>query len=220
MRLNVHKRLATQSKASRTESRTRVVFLASLAVFAALFFTPRGADACEVPANGFFEPDLSKQEQDTTLPVLNSISSVVSPDDDGDGWVCDACAVGGYWILSVDGEDSGETGTASAPALGYRIEVLSGTVYLVDGFPLLEADRFSEDALPVVYLYGDIDKAATIRITPIDRAGNAGEPIEHRLEAFVERGGACSTQGRSSGLGMLLLLAAILVGLRPKHPLD
>ena len=122
--------------------------------------------------------------------------------------------------MSVEGEDPGVTDTSITPALGYRIEVLSGTVWLEHQFPILAADRFSQQAPPVIYLFGDIDEEATIRITPIDRAGNEGESIEHTLEALVETGGACNTQGRNSGLGMLPLLAAILFALRRRRTSD
>ncbi len=214
MKPNVQNSCANQTDVFQAALRLkRVGFLIGLATFAAFSFAPRVADACYIPSNGPFESRDS--DQDTTLPVLRSVSSVASTGEDG----CGECA-GEHWIVSVDGEDPGVIGTTNFPALVYRIEVLSGTVWLEPEFPILAADNFSQQALPVIYLFGDIDEEATIRITPIDRAGNEGEPIEHTLEALVETGGACSTQGRTSGLGMLPLLGAILFALRRRRTSD
>ncbi|MBL4634425.1 MAG: hypothetical protein JKY56_11165 [Kofleriaceae bacterium] len=214
MKPNVHNSYVNPTDVPQAASRLkRVGVLIGLAIFAVFSFAPRVADACYIPSNGPFESGVS--EQDTTLPVLRSVSSVASTGEDG----CGECA-GEHWIVSVDGEDPGVIGTRITPALGYRIEVLSGTVSLEHQSPILAADNFSQQALPAIYLYGDIDEEATIRITPIDRAGNEGEPIEHTLEAFVETGGACSAQGRNSGLGILPLLAAVLFALRRRRTSD
>ncbi len=173
-----------------------------IAAVAVLTLHARTAEACYIPSNGSFV--VAPSERDTTAPVLQEVTSAATLGEDG----CGPCA-GEHWVVTLDGQDTPAPESARGPAVGYRIEVLGGDVYEEPDFDIHTPETSRLGVPQSIVLFGDVDEIATIRITPIDRAGNEGQPVVHTLEAIGDTG-ACSTRGRSSGRSMLPLLAAIL----------
>lgn len=179
----------------------RLAIITALVTGAVLSFSVEAAEACHIPFNDPFESRPS--DNDSAPPVLREVTSVATLGRDG----CGECA-GEHWVVTVDGQDTPAT-EAREPAVGYRIEVLDGEVYLEPEFNSLTPEIYTDNQ-QILYVYGDVDEFAIIRITPSDRSGNEGEPVVHILEPISRDSGACSALGRTPGVGMLPLLVVLL----------
>ncbi len=140
----------------------------------------------EAGACSFAGPDVLEIEedlQDTEAPQIGTAESVsikrgVGPTKEKGGWSASSCDdLGTISIVLTDPIDE------DVEDVGYRIEKVDGDLPTDLDLP---DDLWIGPELFFVWIDGaEDDQDAfdfTLEITPIDRAGNEGEPIEVRLE--------------------------------------
>ena len=175
---------------------------------AALFAAPRTADACE-PAQDYDLHVVSDDATDTSAPTIRgepTFEVVHGRDSDSVGCGTD-CGPFSTLTITIDGVDD----KADVFGIGYDVVVESGDLPLfLEEQPLVAIREDGSGRAQLSFFWSNREAAAgTLRLTPIDSAGNIGEPVVISIDdPGVEDGGGCSAArmgGSSSGFALLLL---------------
>lgn len=195
-------------------SLVRLGFFVAVSCAALALSSPRQALACSPVDNALHYIDENEAELDTTSPKPPlSVAAEVHRKDPENGCSYTANSCGDLAAIVIHVEPGLDDRTPEAE-LGYVFELVDGK---------LPDDRFLPEMPvrpsygPLVFHYDDHGQRIdfTVAVRAMDLGGNLSEPVI--VEVSDPGSGGCSAGAQSGSATMILVILAVLVGLRRRR---
>ena len=193
----------------------RTIWITLTALVVALLAEHRQVDACSIATPDEFVVDADQAALDTEPPAITAASFEVHRFEESGGCAGNSCEGVVTATITVDAADN----RFAADQIGFDIRVVSGDVPLE--VPTAVSSFANGDGT-VDLVFGwpsDDPESGTLEITPIDLAGNVGQPFTLEISAPGEGSKVAGRAGgKRGGAAWLLVGLALVIGFRRRSP--